>query len=79
MGSGPVARLLGLLRDDRPLWREPGRVLGPGRRVVALVHEPGARPGLAELAAEAGPVVRRTVEVSLSGAHPLIVVLNPSP
>ncbi|RCG31700.1 methyltransferase domain-containing protein [Sphaerisporangium album] len=68
-----------LLRGDRPLWRELGRVLAPGGRVVALVHEPGARPRLADLAAEAGLTVRRTIEVSLSGAHPLIAVLTPSP
>jgi 23S rRNA G2445 N2-methylase RlmL len=54
-------------RPDR-LWREVGRVLAPGGRIVALLPDP--RP-------PAGLVVLRAMPVSLFGAHPVVTVMAP--
>lgn len=58
---------VGLLRGDPgALWREIGRVLAPGGRVVALLHE----------REEHGMEVVSTLPVSLSGLHPVLTVLR---
>ncbi|MFI6321806.1 methyltransferase domain-containing protein [Nonomuraea sp. NPDC050556] len=57
----------GLLRADRgALWREIARVLAPGGRVVALLHEDEWH----------GMVVERSFAVSLAGLHPTLAVLR---
>lgn len=64
----------GLLRgDDGLLWRELARVLAPGGLVVALLHD---APEQLRLASANGLRAERTVEVSLSGLHPVIAVLR---
>ncbi|MBC6460433.1 methyltransferase domain-containing protein [Actinomadura sp. HBU206391] len=66
----------GLLKGDQSiLWRQLRRVLTDDGCAVALLHDPST--GLA-LAAAAGFRIRRTIEVSLFGAHPVIGVLNPA-
>ncbi|GII64272.1 hypothetical protein Skr01_43570 [Sphaerisporangium krabiense] len=73
---GRQVRGAGLLsRGDRALWDELARVVVPGGVVVALLHDPEAKARTAAPAA-AGFGLREAIEVSLSGAHPVIGVFT---
>lgn len=59
---------LGLLgKGPGALWREVRRVLEPGGRAVALLHERDQPHGM---------LLEGSVEVSLSGLHPVLAVLR---
>ncbi|GII85211.1 RNA methyltransferase [Sphaerisporangium siamense] len=73
---GRQVRATGLLsRGDRALWEELARVVAPGGVVVALLHAPEAAARMAAPDA-AGFELREAIEVSLSGAHPVIGVFT---
>ncbi len=73
---GRQVRPRGLLAaDPGRLWREVRRVLAPNGRVVALLHQPG--PDRAHITA-AGLEVGQELPVSLCGAHPVLVVMQPT-
>ncbi|MEJ3657910.1 methyltransferase domain-containing protein [Actinomycetes bacterium KLBMP 9759] len=60
-------------REPERLWTELRRVLAPGGRVVALLHD--VDPALGH-AATAGLHAIRTLPLSLSGSHPTVVALG---
>ncbi|PRY02199.1 putative RNA methylase family UPF0020 [Allonocardiopsis opalescens] len=68
-----VAAAGALARHPRLLWRELRRVLAPGGRIVALVHEPERH---AAAIAAAGLVVERELVVHLFGARPVVLCLR---
>jgi len=60
-------------RDERRAWRELARVAAPGARMVVLVDDAGTHERLVH---DAGLVARVLGQVSLSGRHPSIVLVQ---
>jgi hypothetical protein len=60
-------------RDERRAWRELARVAAPGVRMVVLVDDAGTHERLVH---DAGLVARVLGQVSLSGRHPSIVLVQ---